>query len=97
MFEKHLSFQLRYAHESYARTYLAIKAKLESELERAKQPAQREHATEMITIWTKALQDFKRYAKDIGTPEELETFNMFFNKKSYNTAEECQTKLFSLD
>ena len=89
MFEKHLSFALKYAHESYARTHLAIKAKLQSELSRGD--------PETIAIWTKAYKDFKRLANGSGSSEEVQTFNMFFNTKSYNTAEESQTKLFSLD
>lgn len=98
MFEKHLSFQLKYAYESYARTFREIELKLLSERERAKQPQQAEHANEMIQIWTKAKQDFKRLAIGDGKPKEVETFKMFFNKKGYNSAEEMpQTKLFSLD
>lgn len=97
MFEKHLSFHLKYAYESYARSLYDIEAKLRSEVERSQQPTQRTHANEMIEIWTKALLDFKRLIKRNGTPQEIETFNMFFNKKPYNSAEESQTKLFSFD
>lgn len=98
MYEKHLSWHLQYAYESYARSLYDIEAKLRSEVERSQQqPSQRKHANEMIEIWTKALLDFKRLIKGNGTTEELETFNMFFNKKPYNSAEESQTKLFSLD
>lgn len=98
MFEKHLSFHLKCAYDSYARSLYDIEAKLRSEVERSQeQPSQRRHANEMIEIWTKALLDFKRLIKANGTPEEIETFNMFFNKKPYNSVEESQTKLFSFD
>lgn len=98
MFEKYLSFHLKYAYESYARSLYDIEAKLRSEVERSQLPGpQHLHAEEMIQIWTKALLDFKRLIKGNGTPEELETFNMFFNKKSYNSTEESQAKLFSFD
>ena len=98
MYEKHLSFQLQYAYESYARSLHDIVLKLMSELERVKQPEQAEHANEMIKIWTKAKEDYKRLVSGNGTPKELETFKIFFNKKGYNSAEEMpQTKLFSFD
>lgn len=98
MFEKYLSFHLKYAYESYARSLYDIEAKLRTEVERSQQPGpQYLHAEEMIQIWTKALLDFKRLIKGNGTTEEIETFNLFFNKKPYSTAEESQTKLFSLD
>lgn len=96
MFEKHLSFSLKYAYESYAKTQEQIEFKLKSEQERLKQQSQ---AEDSVKIWTKALQDFNRLAIDKGTPEELETFKMFFHTaKSYYSAEEMpQTKLFSFD
>lgn len=95
MFEKHLSFQLKYAYDSYARTQHEIELKLKSELERLERQSS---ASGVVEIWTKALQDFKQLASGKGRPEQIETFNMFFNKKSYYSAEETpQTKLFSLD
>jgi hypothetical protein len=95
MFEKHLSFQLKYAYESYARTLEHIELKLKSETERLKV---QQHAKDSVQIWTKALADFKQLAGGKGTTEELETFKMFFHTKSYYTAEEMpQTKLFSFD
>lgn len=96
MFEKYLSFQLKYAYESYARTREHIQLKLNSELERAKE----QDAEDTVQIWKKAFQDFERLAKGQGTTEELETFKLFFHtSKTYNSAEEMprQTKLFSLD
>ena len=96
MFEKCLSFQLKYAYESYARTEEQIEFKLKSEQERLKQQPQ---AEDSVKIWTKALADFMNLAHYRGTLEQVETFKMFFRtSKSYYSAEEMpEQKLFSFD
>lgn len=94
LFEDHLSFYLKYAHEAYAKTEQAIQAKLTSEEERLKywdriilkkrmevmeHPlSQRRHADEMIRIWKNALNDYRRLKDGTGSPEEVQAFNLHF-------------------
>jgi hypothetical protein len=123
-FEKHIPFYLRYMYESYARNRKQIQAKIDSEKERVEYwnniiikkrreilehpQSQHIHAKEMLRMFTLALQEYNRFSDGIGTPEELETFRLFFSdgqtekqeskkpktntRPQYNTAEEMPQK-----
>ena len=78
MFEKYLSFHLRYAYESYARTEKQIRAKLISEQERIRLG---QDAKDTEHIFATALAHYRSLYTGVGTPEQIETFNMFFKKE----------------